>query len=86
MPTLYDTLNEYPSESLTYDKQFEIDDIDFELEHNFHRIDEITSDDEKSKLLGVGIDIGLSPDLDLVKIFLITNEDHKTCKFAVWGD
>ena len=86
MPTLYDTLNEYPSESLAYDKQFEIDDIDFELEHNFHTIDDITSDEEKSKLLCVGLDIGLSPDLGSVKIFLITNEDYRTCKFAVWGD
>ena len=86
MPTLYDTLKEYPSESLTYNKQFDIDDIDFELEHDFYSIDDITSDEEKRELLFIGIDIGLSADLDSVKIFLITNEDFRTCKFAVWGD
>lgn len=86
MTTLYDILDIYPSESLSYEDKIDMDLIENELEHPFDSIVELNADDEKSKLLSTCLEIGLAPDLDSVRIFHITNEIGKTCKFAVWGE
>ena len=85
MPTLYDIIKNIPVESLCYEKEFEIDDIEYEIEHEFLSIIDITNQEEKMKLILIGIEIGLSPCLENVKVFLITDNCGKTCKFAYWG-
>jgi hypothetical protein len=78
--SLIEIIGEYPSEMLTYECNFDIEQHDLPLETYFKSIEEIQLEDIKSDLSM------LTDTTNPPRIFLITNNNNQTCKVAIWMD
>jgi len=78
--SLIEIIKEYPSEMLSYEKGFDIEQYDLPLETYFKSIEEIPLEAITSDLNEL-VDNTKPP-----RIFLITNNQDQTCKVAVWMD
>jgi hypothetical protein len=76
--SLIEILGEYPSEMLTYEQGFDLDQYDLPLETYFKSIEEIQLEAITSDLKE------LADNTNPPRIFLITNNQDHTCKVAVW--
>lgn len=78
--SLIEIIKEYPSEMLTYECGFDIEQFDLPLETYFKSIQEI-------QLEAITGDLAMLADpTNPPRIFLITNNNDQTCKVAVWMD
>ena len=81
---IIDIIKEYPSETLTYEKGFELESFDLPLETHFKSVDEIPVDGEKAELALIHAHLNESNSEERPRIFKITNHQGQTCKIAVW--
>ena len=81
---LIDIIGEYPSETLTYEQGFDIEQYDLPLETHFKSIEEVFLDQGNVKLGLIHAHLNDANNQTKPRIFKITNNQDQTCKIAVW--
>ncbi len=81
---LIDIIKEYPSDMLTYEQEFDIEQYDLPLETYFKSIEEVFLDQGEVNLGLLHAHLNVQESQTKPRIFLVTNNQDQTCKVAVW--